>query len=111
MSDLRIKANKDFSLKLVYKDMDGFVVDITGATARLMARRSLSSNALIDITAIIDGPAGEIVFPFKPEDTADILTTQEEEILQFDVDLIHDGKTLPILQDGRIFLRKSAVRD
>lgn len=112
MPDLRIKANKHFKLQLVYKDADGFVVDITGASARLMAGRGILSDVLLDVSATIDGPNGVMVFDFLPEMTQDIIpVNQTEETLLFDVDLtLVDGTVLPIL-DGRIILKKSIVRE
>lgn len=111
MSNLYIKAGKNYTLKLVYKDCDGFIVDITGASARIMMRRSMASDALVDVSANIDGPAGEIVFEFEPSDTANVLGDSVEDKLLYDVSLtLNDGKEFIILE-GVALIRQSITRN
>lgn len=111
MSNLYLKANKDNYIELTYKDCDGFVIDITGASARMMMRRSMYSDPIIDVTASIIGNTGSIIFDLSPSDTAGILDAYPEEKLIYDVELtLANGKKRVILE-GVATLRESVTRD
>jgi hypothetical protein len=111
MSDLEIKAGKDYALKLIYKDSDGIVIDITGASARMMVRRSMYATVDITKTATIDGPLGEIVFDFVPADTTSLLSNINEENYVYDVELSLADTRKFIILTGELVIKQSVTRD
>lgn len=111
MANLYIKAGKNYTLKLVYKDCDGFVVNITGASAKLVMRKSMYSDLLVSVDAMIDGPTGEIVFEVEPSHTLNILGDNIEDKLLYEANLtLQNGKEICVLE-GIALVRQSLDRD
>ena len=112
MTQLAIKAGKNSTVKLVYRDADGIIIDLTGATARLVARQGFYTDVLLEKAAVIDGANGEIKFNFIPSDTANILENeQEKRILKCDVELTKaNGDIVDLFEECFLKVSQSIAR-
>ena len=110
MVDFTIKAGQDKILKLVYKDSAGNFIDLTGASARMMARKGAYVAPVLDVAAIVVGVLGEITFAFVPADTETILTNTKSEKYLYDVELTKvSGEVLCILE-GEVTITQPITR-
>jgi len=110
MSRLTITADNHYILKLVYKDGDGFPVDLSGASAKFVLRRSMYSPVLIERGAVISGPEGEIKIALVPADTADVLDNVLEETFIYGVQLIQSDGIKTNIVDGEAVIQQNIVR-
>ena len=111
MTNFTINEGKNKTLKLTYKDSAGNIINITGASARMMARKGAYGTPVFDVNAVITGAAGEITFLFVPVDTAGILTDTRQEVYDYDVELtLVSGEKFPIL-DGEVTIKQPITRD
>ncbi|CAA0365816.1 hypothetical protein ALT721_800067 [Alteromonas alvinellae] len=110
MKPLRtLYTNSHYPLTLVYKDSDGNPKDITGYSAKLVLRQSLSSQVAATVSADIDGPNGKISFKIKPDDTAGILGDEFESKFLLGVTLTDtDSETLTLLQTN-VLIKENIV--
>jgi len=111
MTDIAVTAGDDYELKLVYKDTDGFIIDITDAIARLMVRKSYYSPAIITVSAAISGFEGEMVFSFDKIATAALLTNTSKECYIYDVEFIDTAGEKTTLVAGNITVTQAVTRD
>lgn len=109
MVTLTIKAGKHYTLKLVYKDADGVIIPLTGASAVLTARKSIYSAVAFSKAAVIDEPNGIMTFTLVPADTVNLLTNTDREEYLFDVELTFNSQQQVIL-DGEIVLKQPITR-
>lgn len=110
MSRLTITADNHYILKLVYKDSDGFPVNLSGATAKFVLRRSMYSPVLITRDATINGASGEITVTVVPADTANILDNVLEETFIYGVQLTQADGTKTNIVDGEAVIQQNIVR-
>lgn len=79
--DITVEQGSTFNLTLVYKDQRGYVIDLTGYSARMQLRSSVASSAVVlDLTTAngrisIDGAAGKISLLIAAADTAGLSGT------------------------------------
>ena len=111
MTDIAVTAGDDYELKLVYKDTDGFIIDITDAIARLMVRKSYYSPAIVTLTAWIVGPEGKIEFSFDKTDTSALLTNTSKECYIYDVGFIDKVGEKTTLLSGDFIVTQAVTRD
>lgn len=112
MTDITLKAGKGNKIQLTYKDSAGVPIDITGATARMMARNSMYSAVVVTKAATISAPAtGVILFDFVAADTNSILTTTKEERFIYDIELTLSGEEPTIILSGTLILQQAVTRD
>lgn len=110
MKTLTITADNNYTLKLVYKDEAGWPIDITGATAEFVMRRSMYSPELIRKQASINGTEGKVVFELEPTDTGLLLDNTNEEKFIYAAQLeMADGKKVT-LATGDVILKQNIAR-
>lgn len=74
--NLTVEQGSTFNLTLVYKDQRGYVIDLTGYTARMQMRATVgASTTVLDLTTAngriaIEGAAGKITLSIAAADTA-----------------------------------------
>ena len=111
MTAFTFYAGKTHNITLTYKDSAGAPINIIGSTARLSVRKSVYSPVIFEVTAVIDGAAGVMVFTFEPVDTADIITTKHEETFVFGIEFIPaDGDLIPFLEWSDLTIKQPAAR-
>jgi hypothetical protein len=111
MNTFKVKAGKNSQIKLVYKDQFGHIIDITGATALLVAREGFYTSILVQVAGSIVGASGEITFDFVPADTANVLVDKVEKRLLCDVELtLATGEKLDLFDEVELLVKQSAVR-
>jgi len=110
MSNLNITADNHYTLKLVYKDVDGFPIDLSGATAVFVLRRSMYTDALINREAVINAAAGEIEINILPEDTADVLDQVNEETFIYGIQLTTADGTKRLITQGNAVIQQNVAR-
>lgn len=111
MSDITIVAGDDYNFKLVYKDAARVIIDLTGATARMMVRKSYYMTPKITKVATVDGPAGSVLFDFDPLDTEGLVTTGSQVDFIFDVELTGSSGDITTIQDGKFIVKQAVTRD
>ena len=96
-------SGDDDDLTLIIKN-NGVVIDITGSTAILQARTTTASDVtVLDITAIIDGPNGEVKFPITKNDSASLTPTNVNQLRYvYDVQLTYASGLTETLVKGYI---------
>lgn len=110
MADITIKQGTDYPFVLIYKDATKTPIDITGASARIMVRKTLYSTAIIDLLATIDGPNGKMTFNFIPSHTDSLLNNESEIRYIFDGILtLLDGTVVP-LPEGKFIVKQRITR-
>jgi hypothetical protein len=108
---LKIVEGTDEPITL-YLKKSGNVLDLTGASARLVIRRSLFGPVLKGIDATVTGNEGKLVFPLVPADTDGWLTEQKEEDYVFGISLTDAaGKVTAPVPQGEILLLKNAAKE
>ena len=110
MSNLSITADNHYILKLVYKDGDGFPVDLSGASALFVLRRSMYSPILIERAADIKGSTGEISLTLVPEDTSGILDDVLEETFIYGVQLTQADGIKTMIVTGEAVINQNIIR-
>lgn len=110
MSNLSITADNHYILKLVYKDGDGFPIDLTGASAVFVLRRSMYSPVVIHKDAGINAEEGEIIFTILPEETADLLNDDIEETFIYGVQLTQVNGLKTNIAGGKAVIVQNVVR-
>lgn len=79
--DLTVEQGSTFNLTLVYKDQRGYVIDLTGYSARMQLRKTVShGSADLDLTTangriVVEGTAGRITLNIAAADTAGLSGT------------------------------------
>jgi len=111
MTDITIVAGDDYILTLVYKDNAGVIIDITGASARMMVRKSYYTAPVITKAATIDGPLGEMVFDFDPADTNTLVTSLGEQTFLYDVELTEASTDITTVLSGNFIVKQAVTRD
>lgn len=108
------KAGKTNKLSLVYTDVDGNPIDITGASARMVIRDDMYSSVIVNAVGAVNGVAGEIVFTSVPADTVNVLTEKKDvqKELIGDVELtLSNGDVIDLFEEGFLIkLKQSVVR-
>ena len=75
--DLEFYAGDDKKLQFILRDDQGTLIDLTGWSASIQFRQGVGANIVIlDKPAIIDGPAGELLFEFTGADTRQLLNNR-----------------------------------
>lgn len=110
MSNLNITADNHYTLKLVYKDADGFPIDLSGASAVFVLRRSMYSEVLIQRDADIEGVIGEININLVPDDTANILEDVNEETFIYGIQLTDANGIKRLIAQGKAVIQQNIVR-
>ena len=110
MTRLTITADNHYTLNMLYKDAEGYAINIDGATARFVMRRSMYSPTLIDRSAVITGNTGGIDIALTPDDTRDILDNVVEEQFVFAVSLIQADETKTTIASGEVTLQQNIAR-
>lgn len=111
MARLNITADNHYTLKLVYKDAEGFPIDITGASAKFVLRRSMYSPIVVNRAADIVGNTGEISVTLVPADTASLLDDVIEEQFVYGVELTLADGTRRVILNGEAILEQNIARD
>lgn len=109
MASITVKEGKRYPIKLTYKDSNGFAIPLTGATARMVVKKSYFKPAIIDIAATIDEPNGIMVFEITAASTAGLLSDKTEEAYLFDIDLTELGKEPRGISSGTFTIQKSTI--
>jgi hypothetical protein len=73
-----IYTGTTYELKITYEDAAQAPIDITGATATLVIRRSAFAPILVTVAAVIKPLEGGIVFTVDPSETVTILDDDRE---------------------------------
>lgn len=79
--DLTVEQGSTFNLTLVYKDQRGYVIDLSGYSARMQLRTTVgASTTALDLTTAngriaIEGTAGKIILSIAAADTAGLSGT------------------------------------
>ena len=110
MTRLTITADNHYTLNMLYKDAEGYAINIDDATARFVMRRSMYSPILIDRAAVITGDVGAIDITLTPDDTQNILDNVVEEQFVFAVSLIQSDETKTIIASGEVTLQQNIAR-
>ena len=110
MTRLTITADNHYTLNMLYKDAEGYAINIDDATARFVMRRSMYSPILIDRAAVITGDEGAIDITLTPDDTQNILDNVVEEQFVFAVSLIQSDETKTIIASGEVTLQQNIAR-
>lgn len=111
--EIRIKANKDNEVAVIYKDGMGNPIDISGWSARLVAREGFYKPVLIDVPGTITGGEGKILFSIPKASVSGVLEAQQlaEMLLVVDAELTKpDGKVIDLFYDTKLKLVQSAAR-
>lgn len=109
LKPLRIVEGADETIKFTLKK-GGAIEDLTGATAKMVIRRTLHSEVLKTINAVVTPLEGLLAFSLVPLDTAGWLTSVKEENYVFGVSLTRaDGKVSVPIPQGEILLIKNAA--
>lgn len=108
--DFTIEQGATWEKVLTYKTPAGVPVDLTGYTARMMAKVDFDEEPYIDITTEnggieINGPDGVIRLIISAENTADIETMTG----RYDLE-IESGGTVTRLLQGTIFLSREVTK-
>jgi len=111
MARLNITADNHYTLKLVYKDADGFPIDLTGASAKFVLRRSMYSPIVVNQEAVITGTTGEIAITLPPAATATLLDNVIEEQFVYGVELTQADDTRRVIVDGEAVVKQNITRD
>ncbi len=105
-----IIANTTYSLVFEYKDQNGIVIDITGATGKLSLRKSALASDSIDTVGNVDGTDGKITFSILPAQTNGILERNKETyFIGANLTLV-SGEVINLLQSD-IQIQENIVRD
>ena len=110
---IKIKANKDNVITIIYKDSMGNPIDITGFTARLVARQGFYTDVLIDVSGTVTGGEGKMEFHIPKAMVTGILEPLEEREMRLVVDAEMtktDGKKVDLFYDTELLLVQSAAR-
>lgn len=110
MTDFTIKAGQNKTLKLTYKDSAGNIIDLTGASARMMARKGAYKTPVFTVDAVVVGAAGEITFLFVPADTNTILINTKDEGFFYDVELTLVGGEIICILEGKVTISQPMTR-
>lgn len=95
----KIYTHSTYPLTLLYKDSADAAIDITGASAKLVLRRSAYTAPVLEKDAVITGPLGKIDFTINPSDTTDTLDERDSETFQVGAKLIlSTGEEVTLLQ-------------
>ena len=111
MTRLTITADNHYTLNLVYKDESGYAINLDGATAKFVMRRSMYSPVLINRSAVITGGTGEISIELTPADTVGLLDNVIEEQFVFGVSLTQADGTKTVIASGEVSLQQNIARD
>lgn len=111
MADFEIKEGNDYNITLRYKDSLGVIVDITGASARMMIRKGVYSPVLLTKAAIINGPAGTMLFSLTAAETASTVEANKElTAYKYDVEFTSSTGKIITLVDGEVIFKKPITR-
>jgi hypothetical protein len=97
--DITVEQGSTFNLTLTYKDQRGYVIDLSGYSARMQLRTSAASNTVVlDLTTAngriaIDGTAGKISLLIAAADTAGLSGTGV-----YDLELVNGAIVQRILE-------------
>jgi hypothetical protein len=94
----KIYTHTDYPLVLIYKDAQGAVINLAGASAEFMISRTVYSTPVITVAATINGPEGKITFGITPTDTALVLDDKDSEKFICGAVLTLDGARIPLFQ-------------
>jgi hypothetical protein len=109
--DLTIYQGATFQRILTWKNSDGQAVNLTGYTARMMARASIdSATALITLTTenggiALGGAAGTINLSISAANTA---TLSQNGV--YDLELINASGVVTRLLEGNLFISREVTR-
>jgi hypothetical protein len=110
--DQALEQGSRWQRTINYKTADGVVIDITGWTARMQIRKSVtSSTVLLELTTendriVIDGAAGEITLDLSATETASI--TWKSGV--YDLELIPDAASAFRFIQGEIEVSPEVTR-
>lgn len=108
--DLTVEQGSTFNLTLVYKDQRGYVIDLTGYSARMQLRTSVgASTVALDLTTAngrisVDGAAGKINLSIAAADTAGLSGTGV-----YDLELVN-GQTVQRILEGSYTISPEVTR-
>lgn len=111
--DVTFYAGDDDEFILIYEDPLDTPVDISGSTARMQIRRRVSSDTVeLELTAIIDGPAGKLTFAILGTDMAALNPENAKtEAYVYDVELTTPGPNVTTLAKGCFHVEPEVTRD
>jgi len=104
----KIYTNTNYPLVITYRDTNSAPIDITGATAVFVVRRTLQSTPVINVAGTIDGANGKITFDVTPEDTAGVLSDSDSEKFICGCVLDLTGEKIHLFQTT-IYIERSAT--
>lgn len=97
----KMYTNSDYSLTAYYKDSMGTAINITGASAKLVIRKTLEKAPIIQSTGIVEGANGKITFNIPPADNRNVLVDEEKDVEKFLIGAVltlSDGKVITLFQ-------------
>lgn len=109
--DFEIEQGTDYDKSLVWRDSTGNLVNLTGYTARMQLRPSVSSDTvLLDLTTenggiTLGGATGEITLHFTEANTSPLVKGGV-----FDLEMIIGGKVKRLVQ-GSITVSREVTRN
>lgn len=109
--DLTLYQGATFSQYFTWKNSDGSPVDLTGFSARMMARETLDSQAFLTLTTAnggitLGGTAGTILLTLNPADSAAISASAGV----YDLELVSGSGDVQRLLQGNIYVSREVTR-
>ena len=109
--DFEIEQGATKNLRFVWKDSEAVPVDLTGCTARMQLRRTVSSDTVVaELTTengriVLGGADGTVDVEFSAE-----LTEQIAKNCVYDIELVH-GPVVTRLVQGAISVSREVTRN
>ncbi len=111
--DLYIEQGATYAQPIVWKDSNGDAVDLTGYTARMQVRKTISATAvIIELTTengriTLGGDNGTITLEITAEDTAAL----EQFAGVYDLELEASNGFVTRLLEGQVTVSKEVTRE
>ena len=110
--DITIEKGSTFTLSLTWQDSNGDPIDITGYSARMQVRQSVSDDtALLDLTSgggdiVLGDAAGTIIVTVSDTDTAALVARRGV----YDLEMESSGGVVTRLLEGTVLITEEVTR-